>query len=120
MSSFTKPLVFSPTVDGMHFTLTESFDYYRLNNQAEVITVPTGYITDLASIPRILWIFMPPEGRYIKAAVIHDYLCDLAKTQDDYRYADDVFYEAMRVSGVTYIEAKLMYSVVKLYHKIKG
>jgi hypothetical protein len=118
MSSFTKPLVFSPTEDGMRFTLTQEFSYYRVNNPEEVITVPVGYTTDLASIPRIFWVILPPQGQYIKAAVIHDYLCDLAKTDDDYMYADQVFYEAMRVSGVSYIKAKIMYLAVRSHHKI--
>ena len=44
------------------------------------ITVPAGYRTDFASIPRpmtrMVWSLLPPVGRSGKAAVIHDWLCD--------------------------------------------
>ena len=38
------------------------------------VTVPEGFVTDLASIPRLLWSIQRPEGRHAYAAVIHDYL----------------------------------------------
>ena len=39
---------------------------------AYVISVPVGYVTDLASVPRILWSVFPPHGRYAKATIIHN------------------------------------------------
>src|SRR4051812_14480980 len=38
------------------------------------ITVPPGFVTDLASIPRWAWAVLPPDGPWVKAAVIHDFL----------------------------------------------
>jgi hypothetical protein len=40
----------------------------------EVITVPAGFVTDLASIPRPVWSFLPPDGPWVKGAIIHDFL----------------------------------------------
>jgi len=40
----------------------------------EEVTVPAGFVTDLASIPRLFWQALRPEGRYSFAAVVHDYL----------------------------------------------
>ncbi len=40
----------------------------------ELITVPAGFVTDLASIPRAVWSFYPPDGPWAKAAIIHDFL----------------------------------------------
>ncbi|EOK4349625.1 DUF1353 domain-containing protein [Escherichia coli] len=37
-----------------------------------MISVPVGYVTDLASVPRILWSVFPPHGRYAKATIIHN------------------------------------------------
>jgi len=37
-------------------------------------TVPAGFSTDLASVPRLLWWLIPPFGMYERAAIIHDYL----------------------------------------------
>lgn len=38
------------------------------------VTVPTGFVTDLASIPRVFWTAIPPAGDYAYAAIVHDYL----------------------------------------------
>lgn len=37
-------------------------------------TVPEGFVTDFASIPRIFWSLLPPDGVYSYAAILHDYL----------------------------------------------
>lgn len=47
---------------------------YRPSNDVHVITVPRGCVTDLTSIPRVFWNLLPPDGPWVKAAVIHDYL----------------------------------------------
>jgi len=44
------------------------------------ITVPAGYITDLASVPRIAWTFVSPFD-VARAAVIHDLLYEYINTQ---------------------------------------
>ena len=41
--------------------------------KAGMITVPEGYITDLASVPRICWIFIAPFD-VARAAIVHDLL----------------------------------------------
>mgnify|MGYP001206222236 CR=1 FL=1 len=40
----------------------------------EAVTVPFGFVTDFASIPRVFWSVLPPDGTYAYAAVVHDYL----------------------------------------------
>ena len=41
------------------------------------ITIPAGYMSDGASVPRYLWWFLPPWGdRATFAALLHDYLLD--------------------------------------------
>lgn len=40
-------------------------------------TIPAGYMSDGASVPRWLWWFLPPWGdRSTFAALLHDYLLD--------------------------------------------
>jgi hypothetical protein len=34
----------------------------------------TGYVTDFASVPRLMWTLFPQSGRWDQAAVVHDYL----------------------------------------------
>ena len=45
-----------------------------------VITVPAGYITDLASVPRPIWAFISPFD-VARSAVIHDMLYEYINTQ---------------------------------------
>ena len=49
---------------------------YTTGDTSDVITVPAGFVTDLASIPRLVWSFYPPDGPWVKAAIIHDFLYD--------------------------------------------
>jgi hypothetical protein len=54
----------------------------RDTNKTETITVPKGFITDLASVPRALWAFIAPFD-VARAAIIHDLLY---KTIRQYRW----------------------------------
>jgi hypothetical protein len=40
----------------------------------QAVEVPTGFVTDFASIPPIFYSVLRPDGEYAYAAVIHDYL----------------------------------------------
>ena len=44
------------------------------NQNFKDVNVPTGFVTDLASIPRPFWSVFPKTGRYAYAAIVHDYL----------------------------------------------
>lgn len=44
--------------------------------ERDTFRVPTGYVTDFASVPRMLQWFAPSTGKYTLAAVLHDHLCD--------------------------------------------
>lgn len=57
------------------------------------VSVPAGFVTDFASIPRALWTALPRDGDYVWAAVVHDYLYWFQTTTKD--IADDVLNAAM-------------------------
>lgn len=113
MSSFTTPLIVSPLPDGRRWRLFRSFSYHRGSRYSkDIITVPTGFITDFASIPWVLWSWLPSWGKYGKAAVIHDYIYQThCKTREE---ADKIFYEAMLVGGTKKWKAGLMYYGVRI------
>jgi len=46
----------------------------RQSDRFKAVEAPAGFVTDLASIPRIFWSVLPTNGDYVYAAVIHDYL----------------------------------------------
>ncbi len=94
--------------------LTSPFAYTA--NGGETIVVPTNFVTDGASIPRVFWGFIgsPLTGNYICSAVIHDYLCVLASERKYSRKkADEIFLEGMKESGVSWWRRKLMYRAVR-------
>jgi hypothetical protein len=81
------------------------------------ITVPIGFQTDLASIPRIIqWLpHMGVNGRSRRAAVLHDYLY----RTPGYRKADAdlVFAAALSAENVATAAIWLMYYAVKWFGK---
>lgn len=80
------------------------------------IEVPEAFITDFASIPwGFRWI-LPPNGPWLKAAVIHDFMYENAPHFGWRRaYCDMVFLEGMRTLGVRKVTRLVMYSAVRLF-----
>lgn len=110
MSSFTTPADLR-LLDGYWFELLSPFEFHvGAYPSADVIRVPAGFVTDLASIPRWLWSLIPPDGKYAKAAIVHDYLYTQAIGTKS--YADDIFLEAMTVLGVPTWKRKVMHTAV--------
>ena len=64
-------------IDGRHDTLLEPLAY-TTRDSAWTIVIPAGFVTDYASIPRPLWVAIPPRGRYNRPAIVHDFLYQTA------------------------------------------
>ena len=77
------------------------------------LTVTTGFITDLASVPWYLWWKYPPSGKYDLAVTIHDYLYWMQITTRE--MADLVLQEAILVCGCEEQVAKDFYFGVSLF-----
>ena len=114
MSSFTSDLIVTPMADGRKWKLFKEFSYHLGSEYSnDYIHVPSGFITDFASVPWFLWAFLPSWGKYGKSAVLHDYIYQThCKTR---READSIFYEAMLVSGTKHWKARLMYYGVRIF-----
>lgn len=125
MSAFLSPLRLE-YIDGKKWEVTERFEY-RLGSPegTERVTVPVGFITDFASVPKVFHNILPPTGPYGKAAVIHDMLYQtrlVGWTMESYSYAryvereeaDRIFKEAMEVLGVSSHTIRTMYWGVRL------
>lgn len=114
MSHFTEILIVSPLADGRTWCLRKEFGYdVGKEGSGETISVPVGFLTDFASIPRPLWWLFPRWGRYGNAAVIHDY-CYWEQHYSRKR-ADEIFLEAMAVLKVSSITRHTMYLAVRLF-----
>lgn len=116
MSKFTTPAILE-LMDRFLWKVHEPFDFYLSDDKNDVIEIPVGFLTDLASVPRIMWSFLPPDGKYAKAAIIHDYLYDNAlRTKQE---ADLIFLDAMTVLGVPKWKRTVMYLAVKYFGRGK-
>jgi uncharacterized protein DUF1353 len=93
--------------DGRTMTLLTELSY--TDPQGAIWDAPPGSVVDGASIPRYLWSFMggPFEGKYRNASVLHDVA--YAEHNRPWWDCDRMFYNAMRCSGVSAVEAKTMY-----------
>lgn len=79
------------------------------------ITVPSGFHTDLASIPRFMWAILSPRySAFIAPAIIHDYLYSI-KTKKGRKYADDVLLSALLENNVSYYTSMKFYYGVRLF-----
>ncbi|MDB4575333.1 DUF1353 domain-containing protein [bacterium] len=83
-------------------------------------TVPVGFHTDMATIPRLLWPFFSQQGMHAKAAVIHDYLLDVYWRNDllERDYCDLEFKHALKELGVPKWRVAIMVFFVRVYSVI--
>ena len=80
------------------------------------VRVPVGFVTDFASIPRVFWSILRPDGLYSYAAIVHDYLyweqtIERAKSDQIFKFAMqdfkipsetiDAVYAAVRTFGAS-------------------
>lgn len=79
-----------------------------------VIPVSERYVTDFASVPPWLHWLVPPFGAHTEAAIVHDWLYAVGGDADDRKRADEIFYIAMRKSGIAAWRARLMYTGVRI------
>lgn len=135
MSSFTDPLTVTKTFKGYKnwlfflkipiyiWVVSRKFRYYiGFEGSKEFIDVEEGEETDFATIPRIFWAILPPDGAYSQAAVVHDKICRLeGKFYDSngtlIKYyspekASKIFKEAMEVLKVPKLIINIMYQAV--------
>lgn len=107
---FLDPLVLEE-VDATRWRVAAECRYDSAVLGARLI-VPVGYVTDLASVPRLplAWLIAGDTAR--KAGLVHDfaYSYHFGATRAT---ADLVFLEAMGVEGVPRWKALLMYLMVR-------
>ena len=99
-----------------HWVVLTAFRFHVGNipgNDGWSAEIPEGFKTDLASTPRFLWPIFPPSGRYVVAAIVHDWL---------YRggyvpraVADGIFLDGMAHAGVKAWKRYVMFLAVRAF-----
>ena len=98
--------------DGDEWVLDQPL-VYNSDILGKMITVPRGFKTDFASVPRLPLSYAFFGNVAHKAAVVHDFLYQEKLVER--KLADDVFYEAMEASGVWAWRRWPMYWAVRLF-----
>ena len=85
---------------------------YRVGSSADTIRVPKGFVTDFASIPRVLWSVLSPTGEFRLPAVIHDYLYWFQPcTREE---SDNLLLIAMKEEGVPERQRVAVYTGIRI------
>ena len=95
MRTVIEPLVYQSDVAGM------------------TITVPAGFQTDMASVPRLPIVFLLFGNTSDEAAVVHDYLYSTKLVARE--VADAVLREASLTTGVPRWRAQAMWAGVRMF-----
>lgn len=86
---------------------------YESDIASRTITVPIGFRTDLASVPRLPLIYLLAGGTSDEAAVIHDYLYSTRELPR--KTADAVLSEASKATRVPAWRRGMMWAAVRLF-----
>jgi hypothetical protein len=80
------------------------------------VAIPKGFVTDLATVPRVFWGVISPSGRHDLACVVHDYLLDTGYSR---KQADRELLHFLKESKVHRFKAYFMYFLVRCYANFK-
>lgn len=114
MLKFLSPIIVEDLQDGVHWKLDEPLLVdLGLPNTADILTIPSGFITDFGSIPAWIpnWI-ANPLGKAKRSFVMHDYLY---QNQLFTQLVDDALLnEGMIVDGVNWFQRFTVYRGLRL------
>lgn len=114
MSSFTKPLIIQKLPKTKLFKVYVAFEYHvGSEDSEEIISVPEGFITDLASIPWFVRWLISVVGKHAQAGTLHDFMYQ-KKLYLRVR-CDEIFLESMCVLGVPKWKRLMMHRAVRLF-----
>ena len=99
--------------DGENWQLLREVQY--VTGWGLVITIPATFVTDFASVPRILWRIAPPAtGKHIRAALVHDWLYRTPGVNVTRAQADGIFLAIMEMDGVAWATRQALYMGVRV------
>lgn len=93
--------------------LLAPFGFYSVRLGRE-IWVPADFLTDYASVPRLVGAYLLFGGKGKRAALIHDWMYSGGVVGITRDLADEVFAEALAVSGYSSFTISCMYRGVRI------
>lgn len=103
----------SPRGAGNDYAMLAPWTFRGVSAEGELVTltVPAGFITDLASVPRLPLAYWAFGNRARRAAILHDWLYSEGWPRD---WADSMFYAAALAEGVPKAAAYAMWLAVRV------
>ncbi|MCA9420963.1 MAG: DUF1353 domain-containing protein [Nitrospirales bacterium] len=106
----SRPTITQLVPDPPVFMVAHPLRYTPDDGQHEIV-IPVGFVTDLASIPSLLWWWEAPHEGTMAPAIVHDYLYwEQSCTKDE---ADAVMYLAMLEIGLGEFTANRIYDGIR-------
>jgi hypothetical protein len=94
--------------------LAQQYSNLYNKNAGGYIAVPSGFLTDLASVPSVANLFIPPFGKHSPAAVFHDWCYEQPSGYHSKAFADALFFALLKWMKVGSVKAAAMYAAVKI------
>lgn len=114
MLKFITPLICEALPDGVNWELHDNLVIdLGLPDVTDLLTIPTGFVTDFGSIPWFIpnWI-ANPEGKAKRSYAMHDYL--YRNQLNDQLVDDALLNEGMIVDGVNWFQRFTVYRGLRL------
>lgn len=110
-TAFVSPVCIKP-YKNYHYTVCHDIHFVI---EKQNYTIPKGFRTDLASIPRLAWpIMSPAHSSLIRPAIVHDWFyrktCEFSRLQTDL-----IFYHMLKNDGVSTFKAVTLFCAVRLF-----
>jgi hypothetical protein len=103
-------------LDGKNYIVKSNFRFVSTSAFYPSVTVPAGFGTDFASIPRPLWNLLDPMDEVIgRIAVVHDYFYRTVSVRITRDHADQALEDGMRVLGASWFKRATAHKLVRLF-----
>lgn len=103
----------SPRGAGADWAMLTEWPIRSVSSEGELLTltVPAGFVTDLASVPRMPFAYWAFGNRARRAAILHDWLYTMRYPRE---WADSMFYAGMLAEGIPKAAAYAMWLAVRV------
>lgn len=107
--------------EACYFTLSDYRVDVAVDGAVRRITVPAGFLTDLASVPAFARAFVGRVGPHLEAAIVHDWLYvawqlieGRAPRRRDWAFANQVMYAGLRAARVPWLQQAAIRAALEL------
>lgn len=112
--NFLDRIIVRPLPNGKDWELQEKLRYSA--NDGRLISIPKGFISDFASIPKFFRrLYQPATGKHRRAALVHDYLYRTPTVDFTKEESDNIFLEIMKADGVSSFNRYVLHKAVAIF-----